>query len=108
MLAEEGNVVGATAFFERYRARLAREYDVEPSEELIEFANALAKRRASGAKQPAAVVAASVVAIDAAAFQPVAGRTRIPTITVLRSSTEPAFGQWSNGRARSAENWSGT
>ena len=96
LLAEEGNIVGATAFFERYRARLAREYDVEPSEELIEFANALAKRKgavASGAKQPAGAVAGSVVAIDAAAGQPGAGRARIPTITVLRASTEPASGQ---------------
>ena len=34
LMAAEGNVAGATAYFERYRDRLAREYEVEPSEEL--------------------------------------------------------------------------
>jgi DNA-binding SARP family transcriptional activator len=93
LLAEEGNVVGATAFFERYRTRLAREYDVEPSEELIDFADTLAKRKgavASGAKQPADGGEGSAGVVAAS---PRAGRARIPTITVLRALTEPAGGQ---------------
>ena len=96
LLADEGNVVGATAFFERYRTRLAREYDVEPSEELTEFADSLARRKtaAPGTKQPAAAVGrAADLAMGAAADPIVAGPTRIPTITVLRALTEPASGQ---------------
>ena len=93
LLADEGNAVGATAFFERYRTRLAREYDVEPSEELIEFADSLAKRKgalASGTKQPADGGEGSAGVVAAL---PRAGRARIPTITVLRALTEPAGGQ---------------
>jgi DNA-binding SARP family transcriptional activator/TolB-like protein len=103
LLAEEGNVVGATAFFERYRTRLAREYDVEPSDELIEFADSLAKRKgavASGAKQPADGGEGSASVVAAA---PRPGRARIPTITVLRALTEPAGGaleQWTGAFCR--------
>jgi DNA-binding SARP family transcriptional activator/TolB-like protein len=93
LLADEGNIVGATAFFERYRTRLAREYDVEPSEELVEFADSLARRKPvdSGAKRPPVVVAATTR--DAVAASPIVGPARIPTITVLRASTESGVGQ---------------
>jgi DNA-binding SARP family transcriptional activator/TolB-like protein len=43
-LTAEGNVAAATAYFERYRSRLQREYEVEPSEELLDFAEALTTR----------------------------------------------------------------
>ena len=96
LLADEGSIVGATAFFERYRTRLAREYDVEPSEELIEFADSLGRRKPveSGAKQPLRAVAGSTdVVRGVVAASPIVGPARIPTITVLRASTEPGVGQ---------------
>ena len=106
LLAEEGNVVGATAFFERYRTRLAREYDVEPSEELTEFANALAKRKGAvpaGAKQPAG-------AADLMPRWPCPSRPAPefrPSRCCGPRRNRPA-GNWSNGPARSAANWSAT
>lgn len=48
LLVAEGNVAGATAFFDRYRNRLSREYEVEPSEELLDLAESLAARPAAG------------------------------------------------------------
>ena len=84
LLADEGNVVGAAAFFERYRTRLSREYDVEPSEELAEFAETLARRKAAA---PAAIRPASIGVQAAAPPEPARSLSRIPTITVLRAAT---------------------
>jgi len=47
-LAAEGNVAGVAAYFERYRTRLSREYEVEPSEELADLAESLAARTGGG------------------------------------------------------------
>lgn len=44
LLAAQGNVSGAMAFFERYRNRLLREYEVDPSDELLDFAEGLPGR----------------------------------------------------------------
>ena len=111
LLADEGNIVGATAFFERYRTRLAREYDVEPSEELIEFANALAKRK--GLWRPAR---SNRQAPSRALLSPSTPRRVSPARVVpeFRPSRccgprrSPPPGNWSNGPARSAANWSAT
>jgi len=51
VLVAEGNVAGATAFFERYRDRLLREYEVEPSEELLDFAEGLAMRAGEASRK---------------------------------------------------------
>ena len=52
LLAAQGNVSGAMAFFERYRNRLLREYEVDPSEELLDFAEGLPERAGGVGRTP--------------------------------------------------------
>lgn len=85
-LAVEGNVAAATAYFERYRNRLLREYEVEPSEELTDFVEELATRVGSATRKPKAApaLAAGPAAQPAAAPQPGVGSRRgVPVIAVL-------------------------
>jgi DNA-binding SARP family transcriptional activator/TolB-like protein len=79
-LAAEGNIAGATAYFERYRARLLREYEVEPSEELVDFAEGLATRVSSTARKQKTAPAPAA----APAAVPSPGSQRgVPVIAVL-------------------------
>ncbi|WP_119304768.1 BTAD domain-containing putative transcriptional regulator [Dongia deserti] len=80
-LAAEGNIAAATAYFERYRARLLREYEVEPSEGLVDFVEGLAARRSGASRKPKTVEPASLE--PAIAPQPEAGRHGVPIIAVL-------------------------
>lgn len=98
LLADEGNVAGAAAYFDRYRARLAREYDVEPTEELIEFAASLARRRGSPPADPAAIAPPPELAPLVAAP---ATLGKIPTITVLRAANgSEQLDQWASAFCR--------
>jgi tetratricopeptide (TPR) repeat protein len=101
-LAAEGNFAAATAYFESYRARLLREYEVDPSEELMELADSLAARAESAqaerptrrgqpdhaeSPRPSAPLPAGASLTEEA---PAAWRgDRTPTIAILRSTTVP-------------------
>jgi DNA-binding SARP family transcriptional activator len=76
-LAAEGNIAAATAYYERYRARLLREYEVEPSEELVDFAEELATRVSSTARKP------KTAAARPAAVQGPSSHRGVPVIAVL-------------------------
>ncbi|HET6619202.1 MAG TPA: BTAD domain-containing putative transcriptional regulator [Dongiaceae bacterium] len=90
LLAAAGNVAGAAAFFERYRNRLLREYEVDPSEELLDFAEAISARASAASREPKAgslqrvLPAQSPAPPPSAALAPSAGAGRgIPIIAVL-------------------------
>lgn len=99
-LAAEGNIAGAAAYFESYRNRLLREYEVEPSEELIELAETLAARadpaeirpsQSSRSDRPGAADSAgrgpSPIGAPLAGDERPESRTgRAPTIALLRSA----------------------
>lgn len=99
LLAAEGNISGATAFFDRYRTRLSREYDVEPSEELADFAEGLAARAGSGGREqhggsPGSAAAAQSMASSAAdAGQAARNNRGVPMIAVLSAPSAPPSGQ---------------
>ncbi|MEZ5831135.1 MAG: BTAD domain-containing putative transcriptional regulator [Dongiaceae bacterium] len=80
-LMAEGNIAGATAYFERYRSRLLREYEVEPSEELLDFVEGLTARanKADHRPKPAAVMRPQ----PAPVAQPVESIRGVPVIAVL-------------------------
>lgn len=81
-LAAEGNIAGATAYFERYRNRLLREYEVEPSEELVDFVEGIAARGSGAARKPKIAPALPTQPVSVA--QPSAGSRRgVPVIAVL-------------------------
>jgi DNA-binding SARP family transcriptional activator/tetratricopeptide (TPR) repeat protein len=103
LLAAEGNVVGATAFFERYRTRLSREYDVEPSEELVEFAETLAKRTTKPAQAVEPPAASQPAPLQSTPLQSVGALGKIPTIAVLRLPGSPGadqLDQWAGAFCR--------
>lgn len=92
LLASAGNAAGATAYFERYRSRLLREYEVEPSEELLHFAEEIAVRAAAagrGIEVPAPADRAGAAA-PAAVVPPTGPRGRgVPLIAVLSLPSIP-------------------
>ena len=87
LLASEGNAPGATGYFERYRDRLAREYEVEPSEELVELAESLATRAKVGTARKAGdqVEPSLPRAVPSSDRPPMASApaARAPTIAIL-------------------------
>lgn len=91
LLVSEGNVAGAAAFFERYRNRLLREYEVDPSDELLDFAEGLAARVGTPRQKPSAKAAAAKSEADvqsgwaSAIAQPAA--SGVPVIAVLSLSS---------------------
>lgn len=93
LLASEGNVAGAVAFFERYRNRLLREYEVDPSDELLDFAEGLAARAGAARQKPDAEAVSARPEADADAASPIAqtGVSGVPVIAVLSlAAAQPA------------------
>jgi DNA-binding SARP family transcriptional activator len=95
LLVNEGNAAAATTHFERYRNRLMREYEVEPSEELLDFAESLPAQAASIARSQKAQsrVESTTAARPAAPSQgtaeaPASGRG-VPIIAVLSLPSSP-------------------
>lgn len=102
-LAAEGNIAGAVAYFESYRTRLLREYEVEPSEDLIDLAEAFVARQTSAEPGPSQRNKPGPRPAPDAGDRPVppVGATfaggeqaevstgRAPTIAMLRSSVVP-------------------
>lgn len=86
-LAAEGNIAGATAYFERYRGRLRREYEVEPSEELADFVEGLGARVGSAERKPQIGSASSAAAPSASPSK--AGSRGAPIIAVLLMPSTP-------------------
>ena len=91
LLVAEGNVAGATAFFERYRSRLLREYEVDPSDELLDFVEELLARASAPRPKPAAKATAQK---SEPAAKPVSapvtaqpGMSGVPVIAVLSMSS---------------------
>jgi len=80
-LVMEGNVAGAAAYFERYRSRLLREYEVEPSEELADFAERLVARASGADRQPK--IAPAALHQPATTAQSGASGRGVPIIAVL-------------------------
>lgn len=78
-LAAEGNIAAATAYFERYRARLLREYEVEPSEELTDFVEGLVARANKADRRPKITPTAP----EPTAVRPGASARGVPVIAVL-------------------------
>jgi tetratricopeptide (TPR) repeat protein len=70
LLASEGNVAGAVAFFERYRNRLLREYEVDPSDDLLDFVEGLGRSGAAHQKLAAKVAPGPEAAATTSASQP--------------------------------------
>jgi DNA-binding SARP family transcriptional activator/TolB-like protein len=87
LLVAEGNATGAAAFFERYRNRLLREYEVDPSEELLDFAEGLAARAGGVQRKPETKPPAFPQ--PAPAVQPAVGGRGIPLIAVLSLPIAP-------------------
>jgi DNA-binding SARP family transcriptional activator/TolB-like protein len=52
LLVAEGNAAGAAAFFDRYRGRLLREYEVEPSDDLLDFVEGIAAHASAASREP--------------------------------------------------------
>jgi len=95
LLASTGNIAGATAYFERYRTRLSREYEVEPSEALLDFAEGLAVKAGSASREGprkitgADAIAGSAPSRAAVAASPAEGSRGIPIIAVLSLPSMP-------------------
>lgn len=80
-LAAEGNIAGATAYFERYRGRLLREYEVEPSDELADFVEGLVARSSSVDRKPK--IESALLAATPSVLRSTADTRGVPIIAVL-------------------------
>lgn len=93
LLAAEGNLAGAMACYDGYRGRLAREYEVEPSEELQELADSLQAQppRGNGRARNGAEPVPGLPVEPEAERPSAEGRT--PRIAVLRLPKSAAGGR---------------
>jgi DNA-binding SARP family transcriptional activator len=95
LLAASGDRSGATRAFDDYARRLARDYDVEPDDHLVQLAQALRAESREGPAPPGTAVARAASAPPAPSPAPALPAVQIPAVPSSRVHRPLRIAGWS-------------